>query len=71
MENSGKKLVGTIAIVFIALADAVVSVSIASARLGDASGWVHFIYFFFCGVIWVLPAMAIIKWMHSKKPLRD
>ena len=43
------------------------AVSIASAYLGQSPFWVHLIYFTVSGLVWPLPAMALIKWMASPK----
>ncbi|MGF0536475.1 DUF2842 domain-containing protein [Agrobacterium sp. ES01] len=58
-----RKLIGTILIVILVLVYAVLAVSIASALLATAPWWMHFLYFLFSGVLWILPAMVIIKWM--------
>ncbi|GEO84634.1 MULTISPECIES: DUF2842 domain-containing protein [Alphaproteobacteria] len=58
-----RKFIGTILIIFLVLLYAILAVSIASAYLGTSPWWVHFLYFLLSGLLWVLPAMAIIKWM--------
>jgi len=70
MKQRTRKLFGTFFIVIIALLYAVVSTTIAAAKLPDSSGWVHLIYFLFTGILWVVPAMFIINWMlkPDKKP---
>lgn len=63
MRQRTRKLFGTFYIVIIALLYAVISTTIAAAKLADASGWVHLIYFLVTGIFWVVPAMFIINWM--------
>jgi len=63
MTQRTRKLIGTFLIVAIALLYAVIATTIAAAKLADASGWVHLIYFLLTGVFWVVPAMLIINWM--------
>lgn len=63
MTQRTRKLIGTFLIVAIALLYALVATTIAAAKLADASGWVHLIYFLFTGILWVVPAMLIINWM--------
>lgn len=58
-----KKLIGTIAIVLLVIVYALIATSVASAYLGQSSGWVHLAYFALSGLLWILPAMLIIKWM--------
>ncbi len=58
-----KKLIGSILIVVIAFVYALVATTIAAAKLADASGWIHLLYFLLTGLFWVVPAMFIITWM--------
>ena len=64
-----RKLVGTVLIVVLVIVYALVATTIASVKLADSEWWVHLIYFFFTGLLWVLPAMWLISWMSKgKKP---
>jgi hypothetical protein len=58
-----KKLIGTVILVLLVIVYAIAATLVAVARLGHSSPLVHFAYFLFTGFLWVLPAMAIIKWM--------
>ena len=58
-----KKLIGSVLIIVIAMTYALIATTIAAAKLADASGWVHLIYFLVTGLFWVVPAMFIITWM--------
>jgi Protein of unknown function (DUF2842). len=58
-----RKFIGTIMIIVLVLLYAVLATSIASATLGTSPWWIHFIYFLLTGLLWILPAMLIIKWM--------
>ena len=65
-----KKLIGSFLILAIAIIYALVATTIAAAQLGDSSSWVHLAYFALTGILWIVPAMFIIKWMskdNSKK----
>lgn len=62
-----KKLIGMILLVSLVLLYAVLATTFASAYLGASSGWVHLTYFALSGLLWVLPAMLIIKWMAGPK----
>ncbi len=64
-----RKLIGTILIIILVIVYALAAVTFASLLLGAAPWWVHLMYFFFTGLLWVLPAMLIIKWME--KPAKD
>lgn len=63
MKQRTRKLIGTFFIVGIAMLYALVATTIAAAKLADASGWVHLIYFLVTGIFWVVPAMLMINWM--------
>ncbi|HVW55768.1 MAG TPA: DUF2842 domain-containing protein [Rhizobiaceae bacterium] len=58
-----RKLIGTVILVLLVIVYAIAATLVAVARLGHSSPLVHFAYFLFTGFLWVLPAMAIIKWM--------
>ncbi|MEX0344036.1 MAG: DUF2842 domain-containing protein [Rhizobiaceae bacterium] len=62
-----KKLIGTFLLVLLVVVYALVATTIASAKLGESGPVVHLAYFFFTGLLWVLPAMLIIKWMAGPK----
>lgn len=64
-----RKLIGMIGlIVFIGIYVLIV-LSVASARFADAPWWSHLLFFAVGGLLWVPPAMAIIKWME--RPIDD
>lgn len=58
-----KKLIGTILLVALVIIYALVATTVAVARLGESGPLVHLAFFLFTGVLWVLPAMGIIKWL--------
>jgi hypothetical protein len=58
-----KKLIGTFLLVSLVIIYAVFATIIAVAHLAESSAWVHLLYFFVTGILWVLPAMCIIWWM--------
>ncbi len=60
-----KKLIGTVLLIVIVIVYAVVATAIASATLAQSSWWVHLLYFLLTGLIWILPAMLIIRWMET------
>lgn len=61
-----KKLIGTFFIVLLVIVYALVAVAVASAALANAPWYAHTLYFMFTGVLWVVPAMVIIKWMSTE-----
>jgi hypothetical protein len=62
-----KKIIGTILLVALVVIYALVATTVASARLAESAWWVHLAYFFFTGILWVAPAMWIIRWMVTPK----
>ena len=64
MPNTLRKLIGTVLIIVLVLAYALLATTVASATLGRSHWTIHLLYFFVSGLLWVLPAMCIIKWMH-------
>ena len=58
-----KKLIGTILLVVLVIVYALVATTVAAARLAESGPLVHLAFFFFTGILWILPAMGIIKWM--------
>ena len=58
-----KKLIGTILLVLLVLAYAIVATIVAVAQLAESGPLVHLAFFLFSGILWVVPAMGIIKWL--------
>ena len=58
-----KKLIGTILLVALVIIYALLATMVAVAQLAESGPVVHLVFFFFTGLLWVLPAMGIIKWM--------
>ncbi len=63
-----RSFIGTILIIVLVIVYALAATTFASLLLGTAPWWVHFLYFLLTGLLWVLPAMLIIKWMAGPKP---
>jgi RsiW-degrading membrane proteinase PrsW (M82 family) len=59
-----KKLIGTVLIIALVVLYALVATTIASHRLGQSPWWVHLLYFAGTGLLWIIPAMFIIRWME-------
>ncbi len=45
---------------------AVLATLIAVAQLAQSGPVVHLLFFFVTGILWIVPAMVIIKWMIGK-----
>ncbi|MDQ6434580.1 DUF2842 domain-containing protein [Mesorhizobium sp. LHD-90] len=58
-----KKLIGAILLVALVVVYAVVATIVAVAQLAQSGPLAHFAFFLIGGLVWILPAMGIIKWM--------
>lgn len=63
-----KSLIGTILLVLLVVIYALVATIVAVAQLAGSGPLVHLAYFFVTGLLWVLPAMLIIKWALKPPP---
>ena len=66
-----KKLIGTVLLIILVVVYALVATSFAVALLGASSPWVHLAYFFLTGILWIVPAMVVIRWMITPSPGRE
>lgn len=60
-----KKLIGTVLLVVLVIVYAIVATMIAVSQLAESGPLAHLAYFLVTGLLWVLPAMAIIKWTST------
>jgi hypothetical protein len=58
-----KKLIGPVLLVLLVAVYAVVATIVAVAQFSQSGPLVHLAYFFVSGLLWVLPAMLIVRWM--------
>lgn len=58
-----KKLIGTILLIALVLVYSVVATIVAVAQLSESGPFVHLAFFLLTGLLWILPAMGIIKWL--------
>ena len=68
MPGKLRRFIGAVLLVALVIIYALVASAVAVARLGDSSAWVHLAFFLFSGLLWVLPAMLIVKWMSKPDP---
>lgn len=59
-----RKFLGMIALVVLVVVYALVAMTIAAAKLPSLPGIVQGLYYVVAGLLWVLPAGAIISWMQ-------
>lgn len=58
-----RKFIGMLALVALVVLYALFAMTVAVTQLGQSSAVVHLAFFFISGLLWVLPAMAIVSWM--------
>jgi hypothetical protein len=63
-----RKLVGTVVLLALVMAWALLAMAAAQFMLSSVSGWVAAIYYVVAGLGWVLPAMPLIRWMQRPDP---
>lgn len=62
-----RKFIGTILLIILVLGYALLATTIAVNALGASPWWIHLTYFLLTGLLWVLPAMGLIKWMAGPR----
>lgn len=62
-----KKLIGTVLLVALVVVYALVATAVAVHRFAEAGPLTHLIFFAASGLLWILPAMALIRWMMGPK----
>ncbi len=68
MPRTYRKLVGAVLLVVFVPLYALVAMTIGAAKLPGTSTLVQTLYFAVAGLIWVVPAGIIIKWMQRPDP---
>ncbi|MCC0021350.1 MAG: DUF2842 domain-containing protein [Nitratireductor sp.] len=63
MPQTLRKLIGTVLLVALVVIYSLVATTIASAKLAESPWWVHTLYFFVTGILWIVPAMFLVSWM--------
>ncbi|MBZ8134558.1 DUF2842 domain-containing protein [Afifella sp. IM 167] len=63
MRQRTRKLLGTLIIVVWVVFYSLTAMTIAAAKLPGTSGLTQLVFFAVAGLVWVLPAMAVIWWM--------
>ncbi len=58
-----RKLIGTLLLIALVIIYALLATMVAVAQLSESGPIVHLAFFFLTGLLWILPAMLIIKWM--------
>ena len=64
MQARTRKLIGTIVLLLFLILYAWMAVEIGAGRIAHASPWVQLAYFLAAGLLWVIPAGLLIRWMQ-------
>ena len=59
-----RKLLGTVALLAFLVLYTWAAVAIGSGRITDAPALAQFAYFLLAGLLWVIPAGLLIRWMQ-------
>lgn len=60
-----RKFIGVFLMLFLVGLYAILAVTVATYQLAESAWYIHLLYFFVTGILWVLPAMWLIKWMEG------
>ncbi|MFN8830482.1 MAG: DUF2842 domain-containing protein [Labrys sp. (in: a-proteobacteria)] len=59
-----RKLVGTLFLLVFVIVYALVAMALAQGRITETAPWVQTIAYMLLGLLWVLPAAFVIRWME-------
>lgn len=62
-----KKFIGVFLLIILVVVYAELAVLFAGLYFAESAWYVHMVYFFVTGLLWVLPAMGLIRWMAGPK----
>ena len=60
-----RKLIGTIVMLVFVVVYALAAMALAQGRITEAPGWLQTILYAALGLVWIGPAMLIIRWMEK------
>jgi len=64
MRIRTRKLIGTVGLLVLVTAWALLAMAFAQFALRAQSGWVAALFYLVAGLGWVLPAMPLVSWMQ-------
>ena len=64
MHIRTRKLIGTIGLLMLVTAWALLAMAFAQFALRAQSGWVAALFYLVAGLGWALPAMPLVSWMQ-------
>ncbi len=66
MRQRTRKLIGTFLLIAFVMFWALFGMLVAQGRVVELPGYGRFLVFLFLGLIWVLPAGLLIRWMARR-----
>jgi len=66
MRQRSRKLIGTVLLLILVIGWALFGMLIAQGRVVELPSYAQVFVFLFLGMIWVLPAGLLIRWMARK-----
>ncbi len=66
MRQRTRKLIGTFLMLALVIFWALFGMLVAQGRVVELPGYAQFLVFLFLGLIWVLPAGLLIRWMARR-----
>ncbi|MER2606115.1 MAG: DUF2842 domain-containing protein [Siculibacillus sp.] len=68
MSSATRRIIGNIALVVFLLVYVFFALAVGDViAASNKSGIVQFFYFLVAGLLWVLPAGALVKWMYARR----
>ncbi|ODR95440.1 hypothetical protein AUC69_02785 [Methyloceanibacter superfactus] len=64
MRARSRKLIGTVVLLVFIVLYVWLASAIGAGRISVAPAWAQFTFFLVAGLLWVLPAGLLIKWMQ-------
>jgi hypothetical protein len=65
MAPRTRKFIGTIVMLALVIVYALVAMGLAQGRITQAPGWLQAVLYAALGLLWVPPAMLLIRWMET------
>ena len=64
MRARSRKLIGTVVLLVFIILYVWLASAIGAGRISVAPAWAQFAFFLVAGLLWVLPAGILIRWMQ-------
>jgi hypothetical protein len=64
MTRRARKLIGTLVLVVLLPVYVWIAAAVGMGRITLAPAWIQFAFFMVAGLLWVLPAGILIRWMQ-------